>query len=127
MSKIINQNLAFCGLCCPHCYRVKVSNAAKMLKHEMDVAAGKGAKYLDEVSESFSSDIDVLISKECNLYCRAGGGSTCKIKLCCFDKKLNGCWECNDFETCEKISAQFKGHCRDIREKGLDAYIEGYS
>ncbi len=127
MSKNINQNLAFCGLYCPHCYRVKISNAAKILKHEMDAAADKGAKYFSEVSESFSDDINVLISKECNLYCRAGGGTTCEIKLCCLDKKLNGCWECGDFETCKKISAQFKGHCKDIKEKGIDAYIESYS
>lgn len=69
MSKNINQNLAFCGLYCPHCYRVKVSNAAKIFKHEMDAAADKGAKYFDEVSKYFSDDISVLISKECNLYC----------------------------------------------------------
>lgn len=127
MSKTINQNLAFCGLYCPHCYRVKVSNAAKILKREMEAASKNGARFFDEVSKSFSDDVNVLISKECNLYCRAGDGLTCKIKLCCLDKKLIGCWECEDFETCEKISDQLKGHCKDINKKGVNAYIESYS
>ncbi len=127
MPKIVNQNLAYCGLYCPHCYRVKVSNAAKILKREMDAAADKGAKYFNEVSKTFFDDINVLISKECNLYCRVGGGSTCDIKLCCLDKKLNGCWECSDLEACEKISTQFKGHCKDINKKGIEVYIKSYS
>jgi hypothetical protein len=74
MSKNINQNLAFCGLYCPNCYRVKVSSAAKILKREMETATNKGAKYFDEVSKHFTDDINVLISKECNLHWHLYGG-----------------------------------------------------
>lgn len=127
MAKVINKKLAFCGLYCPHCYRVKVSTAAKRLKREMEAAADKGAKYFDEVSNIFSDDLNVLIAKECNLYCRDNSESACKIKVCCLDKKLNGCWECSNVETCEKLNTQYKGHCKDINENGIDAYIESYS
>ena len=40
----------------------------------------------------------------CKAACRNGGGPPfCKIWLCCQKKDIPGCWECLEFETCDKL------------------------
>jgi len=106
MKKQDNKLIAYCSLYCPKCYKMSVSDAAMNLKKELENKhiCGK-TKWL---SKSFYSELDSLISLHCNKFCKEGGGSpNCKIRICCIKKGYNGCWECNNFKSCDKLSNQF--------------------
>lgn len=122
----VNENVGFCGLYCPQCYKMRVSGTAKTLQFELERAIKKGARFTEELSPLFNNDLALLISKECHLFCRAGGGSKCKISICCREKSLEGCWLCPTFEKCDKLKEQFVNHCKDINRLGLDKYVETY-
>jgi len=122
---IAKKNLvAYCGIYCPKCYRMRVSWAAKVLTDELLAAKTKGASYLDDAGKSFKESLDKLIALHCNKFCRNGGGETCKIKKCCLEKEFEGCWECADFKSCKILSEQFIGHCKKIKKIGIDGYIK---
>lgn len=107
---------------------MRVSAAAKVLRSELDRASKRGAGFVADLSDAFFKDLNFLISQECHLSCRAGGGSSsiCKISTCCREKKYIGCWECPSFENCDKLKEQFIEHCRDINRLGIDKYIQTY-
>lgn len=120
-----NYNLvAYCGIYCPKCYRMRVSGAARTLKQELKAAKIKGASYWDDASQSFKNFLDQLIALHCSKFCRAGGGSKCKIKKCCVGKNLKGCWECVDFESCKMLKSQFISHCHKIKKIGIERYAQ---
>jgi len=124
--KKINENVGFCGLYCPRCYKMRVSGAAKILQLELERAAKRGARFLKELNPSFNNDLALLVLKECHLFCRAGGGSECRISICCREKGLDGCWQCSAFETCDKLKEQFVNHCKDINKLGIKKYVKTY-
>jgi len=105
--------IAYCGLYCPKCYKMTISEAAINLKKELDNKQGCGK--LNCLSESFKLELDELIALRCNKICKDGGGSLdCKIRKCCIEKSFDGCWECNDFESCDKLSLQFVENLKSI-------------
>jgi hypothetical protein len=83
----------------------------------------------------FIEVLDSLIHIECKKTCREAGGCSmcgttkeCSAIKCVKEKKLNGCWECNDKENCGKLSFQRRSYgktidenFRIINEKGIDA------
>ncbi|MFH0739621.1 MAG: DUF3795 domain-containing protein [bacterium] len=118
--------VAYCGLYCPKCYRMKVSGAAEKLLFELESAQNRGAKYLEE-DPRLKEKMDKLISLKCHIFCRARQGeSPCAIKNCCLLKNILGCWECDKIEKCEKINPQFLENCQKIKEMGIDKFIEQY-
>jgi len=99
--------IAYCGLYCPKCYKMKISEAAEKLIFELESAQEKGAKYLRE-DPLLKEKIDKLISLKCQIFCRADQGDlSCAIKNCCCGKGLLGCWECEGMESCGKLNAYF--------------------
>jgi hypothetical protein len=74
-----------------------------------------------------------MVKLRCKRGCRDGGGNPyCKIRKCCERKSYVGCWECDDFETCEKLAELESAHgtavirnIRRIRRKGLEGFLEG--
>jgi hypothetical protein len=72
-----------------------------------------------------------MVKLRCRKTCRNGGGNPfCKIRICCERKEIEGCWECDDFEECEKLkfleTNHGKAHIKNlkiIRKKGIEEFI----
>jgi hypothetical protein len=78
--------VAYCGLYCPKCYKMKVADAAEFLKKELENARNKGAKFLENFP-TLEQNLDNLTKLKCAKFCREGGGKTsCSIKSCCLSK-----------------------------------------
>jgi len=118
------QNLtAYCGLYCPKCYKMVISEAASTLKNALKSTHICGKKNL--TSAPFKQTLNDLITLHCPKICKDGGGNPdCKIRKCCVVKNIIGCWECNDYETCENLTEQFVGCIKKIKKQGLDGYIK---
>jgi len=116
--------VAYCGLYCPRCYKMKIADAAELLDKELESATKKGASYLENYS-SLKEILRELIDLRCIKLCREGGGksSSCVIKICCDEHKVVGCWECSDFEGCKKLKQQFVENVKRIRKVGVERYV----
>ncbi len=141
MSKKEIELTAYCGLYCGDCihYRSKFADLARDLENKLHKA--KFDKYAKVKSTSvkefgyykeFSAFLHQITKLKCNVPCRAGGGGCsqpCKIKKCVQSKNLEGCWECNGFDKCEKFEflKRFHGdnareNLRKIKKYGLDKW-----
>lgn len=132
---------AYCGLYCGDCirYKCKASDLALALSDELDRIS------MDNYAEVKSSHVkefgkykdmravlDVIMSLKCRVPCRLGGDGCrdiCEIKRCVISKKIEGCWECNEFEECDKFEflKPFHGdapktNLRKIKKYGLDKW-----
>ena len=119
--------VAYCGLYCPKCYKMKVAASARLLLNEFAAAQEKDANFLKEFSD-MKPVLEKLVSLECRQFCREGGGksATCPIKSCCNKRQILGCWECSDLDSCSKLKAQFLENNKKLRKMGLEEYIRQY-
>jgi len=122
----MTNDVAYCGLYCPKCYKNSVSSAAKNLKRVVLRAKNVcGKKYL--TSQEIKKELNNLIALRCANFCRAGGGkSDCKIKICCLDKTLDGCWQCEGFIKCDLLNNRFKKNILKIKEQGVEKFVQEY-
>jgi len=119
-----NNAVAYCGLYCPKCYKIRVAQAAESLKAELENAKVKGAVFLENFPD-IGRVLNSLIELRCSRFCHEGGGkSSCKIKICCNEKNIEGCWECETFEKCPNLKEQFVNNIREIKEKGINEFIQ---
>ncbi len=125
--------IAYCSLNCAKCfgYKMTVSEVAKNLRRELRAAKLKGAwkeiPFLGEY-EPFKKSLDGLAALRCPEACRGGGGPPwCKIRKCCQKKGFDGCWECTEFETCNKLKDEDKDafikRIKRIKRIGIDGFI----
>ena len=136
--------IAYCGLYCGDCssHRGVVADLARDLRKELRASRfDKTAEALSELSffeglrhyDKCYAALGDMVKLRCKRGCRDGGGNPyCKIRKCCERKSYVGCWECDDFETCEKLAELESGHgravimnIRRIRRKGLKGFLEG--
>lgn len=138
-----NENLiAYCGLYCGDCFNRKgeIADLARDLRKKLREAkfnrASQGlSKYFKEFKnyEQCYEVLGAMVKLRCNRVCQDGGGSPfCKIRKCCQKKGINGCWECDEFETCVKLNFLEPVHedahiknLRKIRKKGIDEFLRG--
>lgn len=136
-----DKDTAYCGIYCPDCLRHKnnYSEHAICLKKvleeidfnkyaEIDTPFGANYKNYKE----FKEVLDTLINSQCNSPCRVGGGCSgipCKIMECCTSKNYEGCWECAEFEECDKFDILLprcgdspKRNLRIIKSKGVQKW-----
>ena len=120
MDKQDLEMLGYCGLNCAECfsYKMTVSEAAKSLRREMRAAKLKqvwpDVPFLGEY-EPFKKSLDGLAMMRCTKACRGGGGNPwCKIRKCCQKKEFDGCWQCANFETCNKLVERYVKEIREI-------------
>lgn len=106
---------AYCGLDCSMCfgYTKTVSEAAKQLRRTMRAEKIKqvwpSMPFLGDY-DAFKKDLDALAGLRCK-GCRDGGGNPfCKIRKCAQKLNYEGCWECNEFEACDKLTFLEAGH-----------------
>ena len=119
--------IAYCGLYCPKCFKMKMASSAKDLLNEILSAQNHGATYLQN-DPAILYTLDNLINLECTHFCREGGESspTCPVKICCQERGLSGCWECSELDSCNKLKKQFQDNNQTLRELGIDEYIQQY-
>ena len=136
--------VTYCGLCCLDCHghRGKIADLARDLRKELRQA--KYEKFADTIAkipigkpfEHYQQCYNLLgamVKFRCKKGCRNGGGPPfCKIRQCCQEKKITGCWECNEPETCEKLQFLVPVHgdahlrnIRIVRKKGIESFILG--
>ena len=138
------QLVAYCGLYCGECflYQGKVADLARDLRKELRQSKfDRTAAYLSSVSffanlKDYPQCYQVLgtmVKLRCNKGCRGGGGSpACKMRICCQKKGIEGCWECEEFETCQKLDYLNTNHddallknLRIISKKGMEQFLQG--
>jgi hypothetical protein len=136
--------IAYCGLCCADCqgYKGTIPGLAKNLRKEL-----KKAKY-----ETFASEIaklpfgkpfkhyqdcydllGLMAKFRCRKGCRNNGGPpSCRIRECCREKGIAGCWECGESERCDRLAflspVHGNAHLKNIgriRKNGVEAFLAG--
>ncbi len=135
---------AYCGLYCGDCYQYqgKIADLARDLRKEL--RRYKFAERAEKMAEnSFFAAfknypecyelLGAMVKFRCKRACRGGGGPpVCRIRECCREKGIEGCWLCDDFESCKKMDFLKKfhedGHIKNLRilkKSGVDSFIKG--
>ena len=132
--------IAYCGLYCGDCssYKGKIADLARDLRKELrqakfdKLAEGIPFKEFQHYKKCYEV-LGGMVKLRCKSACRGGGGNPfCGIRKCCQKKEITGCWQCDEFETCEKLDflkpihgdAHLK-NLRKIRRMGIDSFLEG--
>lgn len=132
--------VAYCGLYCDDCfgYKGRIANLAKDLRYELRVEKFdkmiKGIPFKE--FRNYKGCYEVLgamVRLKCKNACRGGGGNPfCRIRKCCQKKSFNGCWECEETESCKILDVLKANHgdahlrnLRTIKKKGIDTFLEG--
>lgn len=114
--------IAYCGLDCSTCFAHtgKIADMARDLRKELrqthfeKIAESLSAIPFFKAYQNYTQCYEVLgamVKFRCGRVCRNGGGNpSCKMRKCCQKKGFEGCWECSDFETCEKLDFLNTGH-----------------
>lgn len=137
-------NVAYCGLYCGECpnHIGVIADLARDLRKELrNYRFDKTAELLSQYPffkeyEKYGvcySVLGAMVKMRCGKTCRTGSGNpTCKIKNCVSKKKIQGCWECGEFETCEKLQFLNINHgvahlknLRIIKKKGIEEFEKG--
>lgn len=134
--------LAFCGLYCGDCmmHKGEIADLARDLRKKMREvkykqvfgAMTKWWQDLKEYDECYKV-LGAMVKLRCARVCREGGGPpTCKVRNCCQKKGIEGCWECDEFETCDKLEflqpIHGDAHIRNMKKiskQGMRKFLEG--
>jgi len=114
--------IGYCGLYCGDCssYKQTVANLARDLRKELrsnrfDLMADMMAKvpYFKEFKDydKCYNLLGTMMKLRCKRTCRGNGGPpNCKIRSCARKRGLQGCWQCDEFSTCERLKMLELGH-----------------
>ncbi|MFC1968250.1 DUF3795 domain-containing protein [Chloroflexota bacterium] len=134
--------IAYCGLYCGDCFNYKgqIADLARDLRKKLREAkfdrASQGLSKHFKDFKNFQQCYGVLgamVRLRCKRICHNGGGNpSCKVRICCQKKNLPGCWECDGFETCNKLDflkpihgdANLK-NLRRLKKQGVDSFLKG--
>ena len=134
--------IAYCGLYCGECinHKGEIADLARDLRKKLREAkfdrVSRGlSKYFKEFNkyQECYEVLGAMVRLRCKNACKNGGGPPfCKIRKCCQKKGYEGCWECEEFETCKKLEflkpihgdAHIK-NLRKIKKQGIDKFLEG--
>ena len=131
------EQTAYCGLYCGDCIPANQSlfDTAAALRQQLDdwqfekYAQHKSIRNRTFVDyPAFRAVLDALLTLRCPKTCFHGGGNPeCAIRVCARQKELEGCWQCDDFETCEILQILCCCHgdtarhnLRMIRQHGVE-------
>ncbi|MBN1397952.1 MAG: DUF3795 domain-containing protein [Bacteroidetes bacterium] len=139
-----NENVAYCGLYCAECpnHTGVIADLARDLRKQLrNFRFDKTAEILSKFPffkeyKKYNDCYCVLgamVKMRCGKTCREGGGNPgCRIRSCAIRKKYEGCWDCDTFETCEKLAFLKTNHgvahiknLRIINKKGLKEFESG--
>jgi len=136
--------IGYCGLYCGDCagQTQTVANLARDLRKELrHHRFGQMADMLAKVPifkefkdyDKCYNLLGTMMKMRCKKACRGNGGPPkCKIRQCSRKKKLMGCWQCDDFQTCEKLKFLEMHHgvahlknLRKLKKQGPAAFLKG--
>jgi hypothetical protein len=136
--------IAYCGLYCGDCYQYKgeIADLARDLRKKLrqEKFAARAEKMSTVSYFSAFKDypqcyelLGQIVKLRCKRACRDGGGiPVCKIRDCCRVKNIDGCWQCDEFETCNKLDFLKPYHedaylknLRILQKSGVDNFIRG--
>jgi hypothetical protein len=136
--------IAYCGLYCGDCYRYKgkIADLARDLRKELrQEKFDLTAETMSTIS--FFADfknypqcyglLGEMVKFRCKRTCRGSGGPpACKIRDCCQKKGIDGCWQCDEFETCKKLNFLKPFHedahiknLRILKKAGVGSFLGG--
>jgi len=130
---------AYCGLYCGDCSfgQGTIPDLARDLRKELrDTRFSELADVIPFPEfKNYQQCYDVLgamVKLRCK-GCRGGSRSKfCNIAKCAIKKEYAGCWECEDFSSCEKLEFLVPVHgdahlknLRAIKTSGVDAFAQG--
>ncbi len=129
---------AYCGLYCRDCIPSdqRRFSLAGQLEAELDRVHFEEYARLKTAADASFADYQAFLNAlrrirrlECRAPCRAGGGkSVCAVRECVLERRLNGCWECDDRATCRLLAPllgfhpNLEYHLELIRQDGVDAW-----
>ncbi len=135
--------VACCGLYCGDCfiYQGKIADLARDLRKELRKARFDNQAELMSQEPFFTvlknyqqcyEVLGALVKFRCKRACRGGGGPPfCKIRKCCQKKGISGCWQCDGFETCNKLDSlkPFHGdaqltNLKILKKAGVDSFLK---
>lgn len=115
--------MAYCGLDCSTCfgYTKTISEAAKGLRRTMRAEKVKqvwpSIPFLGDY-DAFKKDLDALAGLRCRGCLEGGGNPFCKIRKCCLERGYRSCAQCDEFESCGKLTTLEPGY-KDEHLKNL--------
>jgi len=129
---------SYCGLYCADCIPSRKDLFARARELEGILAALRFDRYAELKSarhvelRDYARFLEVLRSiagLECPAPCREGGGDpACAVRQCVLSGGRDGCWECDDYRTCQTLE-RLKGvhtnlerHLGLIRSEGVDGW-----
>ena len=142
MSEQDENLIAYCGLYCRDCinYKGEIADLARDLRKKLReakfVQVSQGLSPFFKEFKNYEQCYEVLgamVRLRCKRACHGGGGPpSCKIRVCCQKKNIQGCWECEEFETCGKLDflkpihgdAHLK-NLRKLRRQEIDKFLTG--
>lgn len=136
--------VCYCGLCCLDCHghTQKIPDLARDLRKELrrahydkfakTISALPIGSALKNYQECYDA-LGLMMKFRCNKGCRSGGGPPfCKIRKCCQEKGMKGCWECEIYETCENLdflkANHGEGHLKNLallKKNGMKKFVQG--
>ena len=146
MGKGDASDIAYCGLYCGQCpsHLGKIADLSRDLRKELrSTRFDKMAEALAEIDRPFFKllkdyrtcyeVLGAMVKMRCKRMCKGGGGPPfCMMRKCCEKKGYDGCWECDDFETCEYldflVSIHGDAHIRNLRilsTRGIEEFKSG--
>ena len=139
--KASKELLTYCGFYCGDClgYTGVVADAAEDLKKVLDryqfvrTAHNVFPKQLEDY-DKFYKMLGFMTSLRCPGICRreeGEGPSSCGVRDCCREKGFFACYECDGFETCDKLWSLHGGihtdscmkNMKAIRAMGLETWL----
>jgi hypothetical protein len=134
--------IAYCGLYCGDCFNYKGEIAdlsrdlrKKLREAKFDKASQGLSKYFKDFQnyEQCYQVLGTMVKLRCRRACRNGGGNpSCRARTCCQKKNIAGCWDCNEFETCNKLDFLKPIHgdvniknLRKLKKDGTNTFLEG--
>ena len=138
--------IAYCGLFCGSCIirqgkigelsnelllRIESPDFQK-LAHGLPTLKPDAFRDLERIEEG-RGFLKALCQLDCQKACKQGGGSTgCRIRECCRQKGIDGCWRCQQMENCETLGWLTPVHdnahvlnLRILRDQGVAAFLAG--
>jgi hypothetical protein len=136
--------IGYCGLYCGDCagYTQSIADLARDLREELRLH--RVAQIADALAkipffkefkdyEKCYNLLGTMTKMRCKQTCRGDSGPpNCKIRKCCRAKKIEGCWQCDEFPTCEKLKMLEPGHgvahlknLRKLKRQGPADFVKG--
>jgi hypothetical protein len=138
MDEHILEKIGYCGIYCGSCIfsQSDLFCAVHTLKSELAnnhlekfAHLREKKRHLFKYYSQFLEDLSASINLEDSDGCRKRGcDDECEVRECAISQALEGCWDCEQEDTCEKLSKQINHypvldfHLDIILKKGLLKY-----